>query len=87
MAFRIDTGPIAGGPFPENDDQLRAIARKHWHKICPEPKTVWTQDVKKIIGDDQATAGTILKTWVEHLAGYDEPCLQIDGGVERIFDL
>lgn len=81
------SGPLVGGPFLENDDQLRAIARKYWHQICPEPVTVWTYDVKKIINDDQATAATILKTWVDHLSTIEEPCLAIDGGVERIFDM
>ena len=76
-----------GGPFLENDHQLRAIARKYWHEICPEPMTVWTYDVKKLINDDQATAATILKTWVDHLSTIDEPCVAIDGGVERIFDM
>ena len=49
--------------------------------------TVWTYDVKKLINDDQATAATILKTWVDHLSTIDEPCVAIDGGVERIFDM
>ena len=49
--------------------------------------TVWTQDVKRIIGDDNASGLTILNAWVEHLSKIDEPCLQIDGGIERIFDM
>ena len=80
-------GPLAGGPFPEHDDKLRAIAREYWHKICPAPKTIWTYDVKKIINNDQASAGTILRTWIDHVNSFEEPCLAIDGGVERIFDM
>lgn len=49
--------------------------------------TVWTYDLKKIIDNDQATAGTILSTWVEYLSTIDQPCVQIDGGVERVFDM
>lgn len=87
LTYSSPPGPIVGGPFPENDATLRAIHRKYWHQICPEPMTIWTQDVKKIINDDNASALNILKTWVDHLSKIDEPCLQIDGGVERIFDM
>ena len=80
-------GPVSGGPFLDDDQKLRAIAREYWHKICPEPMTVWTYDLKKIINNNEATAGTILKTWVDYFSTIDQPCVQIDGGVERIFDM
>ena len=49
--------------------------------------TIWTPDVRRIINNDQASALTILNTWVDYLSRIDEPCLQIDGGVDRIFDM
>ena len=81
---------MAGGPFPENDHILRATAREYWHTICPTPKIIWTHDVKKIIGQGEPTALTIMNAWVEVLSTIDDPCLQIDGGPggqDRIFDL
>jgi hypothetical protein len=87
LRMRQPTGPINGGPFFQNDTQLRAIQRKHWHKICPEPITVWTQDIKKLYEHDDPSALTILNTWVDHLSKIDEPCVQIDGGTERVFDM
>ena len=81
------TGPINGGPFFQNDTKLRAIQRKYWHKICPEPLTVWTHDVKKLYDTNEPSARTILETWMDVLGKIDEPCVAIDGGTERIFDM
>lgn len=80
-------GPIAGGPFLEDDAKLRAVHLNYWKKICPKPVTVWTQDVNKIIAQDNPTALTILNAWIKHLGTIEDPCLQIDGGVDRIFDV
>ena len=49
--------------------------------------TIWTTDIQRMINDNQASAATILKTWVDYLATVDQPCVQIDGGSDRIFDM
>lgn len=43
--------------------------------------------MKKLYDKDEPTARTILETWTEVLSKHDEPCLQIDGYTERVFDM
>ncbi|KIP11864.1 hypothetical protein PHLGIDRAFT_98965 [Phlebiopsis gigantea 11061_1 CR5-6] len=81
------TSPINGGPFFENDAKLRAIQKEYWTKICPNPVEVLTYDVKKLYDKDEPSAGTILEIWTDVLRKHDEPCLQIDGYTERVFDM
>lgn len=72
----ICLGPMVGGRFPDGDHTPRAISKKHWDRICPNPTIVDTKEVYAIHGDG-ASAVAIIETWRDYLAGIDDPCVEV----------
>ena len=84
MSFK-SIGPIAGGPFINVDHKVpRAVNRRYFKEVCPNPLQIDTKEVSKDYGGD-LPVDEMMDRWVERL-NKEQGCVSMKAGTDQIFD-
>ena len=77
------SGPLAGGPFPQGDDVPRAVMKDYFNRVCPMPLVLDHQTLIFRLPWNYS-AGALMDEWVELLNSTSERCVEINHVVFNI---
>ena len=80
-------GPLVGTRLGNNFSVPRAITKDYWNIVCSQPTRIKTEEMiepDKLVWE--SSAAEIIHTFVDHLAGIDDRCVEIDRNSQRLFD-
>jgi len=81
---RPESGPLAGGPFPEGGDAPRAVMKDYFDQVCPKPLVLDHEALISRLPSDYG-AGALVDAWVELLNSTPERCVEIKKVVFNIW--
>ena len=81
-------GPIAGQPYLNStiaNIHPRAVSRRYFEQICPEPYILDPRDTLSAIGTD-ASAFQIMSVFGKKLQSINDRCVEIQKDTTQLFD-